>query len=109
MNTNSRGPDPARTRSFTRRLFIRGAAIVGATTSFGGLLAACSPAPTASPPQPTAAKQMYTRIQQIILDENPHIFLFNALKLDALQGYVQGYTPAYTGFRESLRQTWLAK
>jgi peptide/nickel transport system substrate-binding protein len=54
-------------------------------------------------------KQMYTRIQQIILDENPHIFLFNALKLDALQGYVQGYTPAYTGFRESLRQTWLAK
>jgi peptide/nickel transport system substrate-binding protein len=54
-------------------------------------------------------KQMYTRIQQIILDENPHIFLFNAMKLDALQGYVQGYVPAYTGFRESLRQTWLAK
>jgi peptide/nickel transport system substrate-binding protein len=54
-------------------------------------------------------KQMYTRIQQIILDEDPHLFLFNALKLDALQAYVQNYQPAYTGYRESLRQTWLAK
>lgn len=54
-------------------------------------------------------KQMYTRIQQIILDENPHIFLFNAMKLDALQDYIKDYQPAYTGYRESLRQTWLAK
>jgi hypothetical protein len=52
---------------------------------------------------------MYTRVQRIILDENPHVFLFSAVKIDALQAYVKGYEPAYTGFREPLRQTWLDK
>ena len=54
-------------------------------------------------------KEMYSRIQRIILDENPHIFLFNGVKLDALQSYVQGYEPQYTGFRETIRKTWLDK
>ena len=54
-------------------------------------------------------KEMYTRIQRIILDENPHVFLFNTIKVDALQGYVKGYEPQYTAFRETLRQTWLDK
>jgi peptide/nickel transport system substrate-binding protein len=54
-------------------------------------------------------KDMYTRIQKIILDENPHIFLFSTIKVDAVQGYVKGYEPQYTAFRETLRQTWLDK
>jgi peptide/nickel transport system substrate-binding protein len=54
-------------------------------------------------------KEMYLQIQKIVLDEVPTVFIHSAMKLDAIQEYVKGYVPTYTGYRETLVQTWLDK
>jgi peptide/nickel transport system substrate-binding protein len=56
-----------------------------------------------------ARAEIYKRIQEIILEENPWINLFIANQYEAMKSYVKGYVHIPTGANASLKETWLEK
>lgn len=49
------------------------------------------------------------RIQDIVLDEVPHIYLVQDLKFQAVRNYVKGHYVSFTTFNVPLREAWLDK
>lgn len=56
-----------------------------------------------------ARAEIYKRIQEIILEDNPWINLFIANQYEAMKSYVKGYVHIPTGSNISLKEVWLDK
>jgi peptide/nickel transport system substrate-binding protein len=56
-----------------------------------------------------ARAEIYKRIQEIVLEDNPWINLFIANQYEAMKSYVKGYVHIPTGANSSLKDTWLEK
>lgn len=54
-----------------------------------------------------ARAEIYKRIQEIILEDNPWINLFIANQYEAMRSYVKGYVHIPTGSNVSLKDAWL--
>ncbi len=49
--------------------------------------------------------ELMQKVQRIVLDESPHIFLYQDYRFSAVRNRVQGYYVAFTTFRPSLRES----
>jgi peptide/nickel transport system substrate-binding protein len=49
-------------------------------------------------------RELMQTVQRIVLDESPHIFLYQDLRFSAVRNRVQDYYVAFTTFRPSLRE-----
>jgi ABC-type transport system substrate-binding protein len=59
-----------------------------------------------TPDQPIR-KQLYTRAQQILLTELPHIPLVQDMKYQVVRKRLQNMYVAYTDFNTGLREAWV--
>lgn len=51
-----------------------------------------------------ARKEQFDIVQRIVIDEAPHIYLYQDYRFSAVRNRVQGYYVAFTTFRPSLRE-----
>lgn len=49
-------------------------------------------------------RELMAQVQRIVLDENPHIYLYQDLRFSAVRNRVQDYYVAFTTFRPALRE-----
>jgi peptide/nickel transport system substrate-binding protein len=56
-----------------------------------------------------ARKQIYQKLQQLLLDEVPWVNLYIANQFEAMKTYVKGYTHIPTGTNYTLKDVWLDK
>jgi peptide/nickel transport system substrate-binding protein len=49
-------------------------------------------------------RELMATVQRIVLDENPHIYLYQDLRFSAVRNRVQNYYVAFTTFRPALRE-----
>jgi len=54
-----------------------------------------------------ARADIYRQIQQLLIEDNPWVFLFVANQYEAMKSFVKGYTHVATGTNRYLRETWL--
>lgn len=54
-------------------------------------------------------RQDYLAAQDILLQENPHIWAYNGLNIEAIRNNVKGYLQSFTGRRIFLKQTWIER
>jgi peptide/nickel transport system substrate-binding protein len=52
-------------------------------------------------------KEIYRRMQEILLDENPHITLVQPYKYQVVRNRVKDMYVSYTDFNSGLREAWL--
>jgi peptide/nickel transport system substrate-binding protein len=53
-------------------------------------------------------KDLYTRIQQVLLEDSPNFWWYAKINHEAVSSRVQGYTPSFTGRQLFMREAWLS-
>jgi len=54
---------------------------------------------------PAKRKEAFDTVQRLVIDESPHIYLYQDLRFSAVRKEVEGYYVAFTTFRPALRST----
>jgi peptide/nickel transport system substrate-binding protein len=53
-------------------------------------------------------KDLYTQIQQILLEDCPNFWWYAKINFEAVSNRVQGYTPSFTGRQLFMKKAWLS-